>query len=582
MNLSMRASNNRVARALYFFGGITLLILAAGWARPDDPAAVLMAKLGVKSGELVTIAPVSKSEMAITMDGQDYMIDYAFVSNRAKNFKLMVQTENGEITEQDAPVVSTIRGRLRGIEGSRVVGCVTEDECCAKITFATGESRYIQPVNRFTDDIVLAGLHLVYSEDQVIVPEGRCGTATNLAVAAREVAQNRSTAPAATGLRVCELALEADFEYFTLYGSVRNTLAQMELVINVVNDQFESEASIRHTINEVVVRTAADDPFTSSDTVELLEELQQFYTVGDGAGMLSSDLCYLFTARRLDGGIIGAAFLDSVCDPIYGFAVSRDLRLLFLTTDVVAHELGHNWSLQHCDCPAHTMNPFNTGANDFNDTISVPNLIAFRDTLTCLDSVNATDNDDWNNTVSLAAPDFATTGSNFNATTQRDEQNLVSVGSTVWWSVDFDSSGRITIDTFGSDFDTQLHVYEFVPDGGFAGLQLVDGGANDDANGLQSAVTIDVTAGKRYEIRVGGSRSLTSIGEGSAGNIVLNGDFTEALIGDVNQNGTVGFDDIAPFISLLIANDFQVEADCNEDGELNFFDISAFIAILQM
>ena len=123
-------------------------------------------------------------------------------------------------------------------------------------------------------------------------------------------------------------------------------------------------------------------------------------------------------------------------------------------------------------------------------------------------------------------------------------------------------------------------MYEFVTGGGFAGLRLVEDGANDDANGLQSEVTIDVTAGKRYGIRVGGSRSSNSIVAGSEGNIVLNGDFTEALIGDVNQNGTVAFDDIAPFIALLIASGFGVEDDCNEDGDFNFGEISAFIAIL--
>ena len=189
-------------------------------------------------------------------------------------------------------------------------------------------------------------------------------------------------------------------------------------------------------------------------------------------------------------------------------------------------------------------------------------------------------NDDWVNQIGITDLNFSVTGANFNATTENQEQDLGNVGSSVWWSVDADANGIITVDTFGSDFDTELHVYEFVPGGGLAGLILV--GENDDANGSQSQVTFDVTAGTRYEIRVGGFRSSESISAGSEGNIVLNGAFTEpiTLLGDINLDGSVDFLDISPFIAILSANGFQVEADINDDGSVDFLDISPFIGIL--
>ena len=55
---------------------------------------------------------------------------------------------------------------------------------------------------------------------------------------------------------------------------------------------------------------------------------------------------------------------------------------------------------------------------------------------------------------------------------------------------------------------------------------------------------------------------------------------TGPLIGDVNQDGTVDFFDIAPFISLLAAGEFLEEADINGDGLVDFFDISPFIDLL--
>lgn len=53
-----------------------------------------------------------------------------------------------------------------------------------------------------------------------------------------------------------------------------------------------------------------------------------------------------------------------------------------------------------------------------------------------------------------------------------------------------------------------------------------------------------------------------------------------ARLGDSNQDGTVDFFDISPFIAALTSGFYLKEADCNEDGEVNFRDISPFIGIL--
>ena len=52
------------------------------------------------------------------------------------------------------------------------------------------------------------------------------------------------------------------------------------------------------------------------------------------------------------------------------------------------------------------------------------------------------------------------------------------------------------------------------------------------------------------------------------------------LLGDVNQDGVVNFLDISPFIGILSAGNFQIEADVNMDLEVNFLDISPFIQLL--
>jgi len=61
------------------------------------------------------------------------------------------------------------------------------------------------------------------------------------------------------------------------------------------------------------------------------------------------------------------------------------------------------------------------------------------------------------------------------------------------------------------------------------------------------------------------------------GNLTVIGGF---VLGDVNQDGTVSFLDIALFIALLTNAGFQLEADVNQDQLVNFSDIFPFIGIL--
>lgn len=52
------------------------------------------------------------------------------------------------------------------------------------------------------------------------------------------------------------------------------------------------------------------------------------------------------------------------------------------------------------------------------------------------------------------------------------------------------------------------------------------------------------------------------------------------LLGDCNQDGTVNFLDIFPFIEILTSGSYLEEADFNQTGEVTFLDIAPFIASL--
>jgi len=121
-------------------------------------------------------------------------------------------------------------------------------------------------------------------------------------------------------------------------------------------------------------------------------------------------------------------------------------------------------------------------------------------------------NNDFADRIALNSGSTSTTGTNVGADKEAGEPNHRSAGgASVWWSWTATSSARVTITTFGSNYDTLLGVYT-----GNAVNALTTVRTNDDAGGtLQSRVRFFPTPGVTYHIAVDGYN-------GASGNISLN------------------------------------------------------------
>ena len=75
----------------------------------------------------------------------------------------------------------------------------------------------------------------------------------------------------------------------------------------------------------------------------------------------------------------------------------------------------------------------------------------------------------------------------------------------VWWTYTAPSTGQVTVDTFGSAFDTVLAVYT----GNTVGALTLVNSNDDTAPGSQSKVTFTATGGQRYRIAVDGWSGTT-------------------------------------------------------------------------
>ena len=145
------------------------------------------------------------------------------------------------------------------------------------------------------------------------------------------------------------------------------------------------------------------------------------------------------------------------------------------------------------------------------------------------DVFSAPGNDDFANSAVLSG--FGTvSGSNVDATEEAGEPDHAGSpgGASVWWVWTPLSDVSVALDTFGSDFDTLLAVYE-----GPDVSNLTEVASNDDAGSdSQSRVTFDAVSGTVYRIAVDGY-------DGEDGSIMLtlsgvvappNDDFADATV----------------------------------------------------
>jgi len=154
-------------------------------------------------------------------------------------------------------------------------------------------------------------------------------------------------------------------------------------------------------------------------------------------------------------------------------------------------------------------------------------------------------NDAFNDAFALSGAGGQTQGTTVGATGEANEPNHAFVSApfnSIWYEWTAPSDGALTLDTFGSNFDTTLAVYTGSPIG-----FLDEVASNDDSGGsLQSSVIIPVNTGTTYRIAVDGFANAT-------GNVVLSHSFSGGVSGPDNDffgnriqlpsASTVGFGD---------------------------------------
>lgn len=395
-----------------FLGKFCLVIgLIAMWGIADDFKSVQAQAypvnsevgeiFGLDNGQMMHIdldrTPGQRVRAAIQIDGQRYQLDLQPYSIRTDGFVLQEQLADGSYLNREPGPSRTVKGSLVGVPGSRVVGSVLESGLAARIEMGDGTACYVEPLNSRLNLEQADNIHVLYTSADVKPNPSVCGinqdTLRRYAkIAASEANEDgeegggNGAGPTEGGsmLSIAQLALDADSEFHATHGSVEGALDRMELVISLVNQQFESQVSISHRISWAIVRSSGSDPYTSTNYSTLLSD--QFMPHWEiNQSHVPRDVAHLFTGKEIDGPVIGLAYVGEICTSFsYGFSQSDYNGNLACATDLTAHEFGHNWNANHCDCPANTMNAIAGNCSNSFSTETINTIVAFRDDLPCL------------------------------------------------------------------------------------------------------------------------------------------------------------------------------------------------------
>ncbi|KAL9190025.1 hypothetical protein ACHAXT_007236 [Thalassiosira profunda] len=200
-------------------------------------------------------------------------------SVRGKGYKLLVQGEDGELSEVDPGPDTTFRGNVAGDPGSAVAASITAAGVLMEIFTSSGDRIVLEPAGGAAE---VEGDHVVYhAEDVEPTPDKLCGAMAPWSGArsrrTRRVKLTRETTERKLQqtLYVAELSIDADFEYFLAYDSdVDAVKNRVESVINAMNLQYEGDVGITHEITTTIVRTSSSQPYTSTDASTLLDQFR--------------------------------------------------------------------------------------------------------------------------------------------------------------------------------------------------------------------------------------------------------------------------------------------------------------------
>ncbi|MCI0546739.1 MAG: M12 family metallo-peptidase, partial [Candidatus Rokubacteria bacterium] len=261
---------------------LSILAAAAAAQAPTAPSVLpappgVLQELGLSSATLqspeLPEQPGSAFAFPLWLDGAWREVSAWPHSVRAPGYRLMVEDGSGAAFEHPPTPETTYRGAVAGFPGSLVALSLYEGTVQGIVRLGAEEPWHgFQPLPG-----AAAGEHVVYSERDVLPLDVQCGGALDV-LRGDDPGGAGAPAPDGSSTKICEIAIDADFEFFQSNGSsVTATQNDITNVINAVDAIYEAEVGIIYDITVIYVETAEPDPYSSTSAGTLLDQFQNHW-----------------------------------------------------------------------------------------------------------------------------------------------------------------------------------------------------------------------------------------------------------------------------------------------------------------
>lgn len=318
----------------------------------------------------------------LDLDGTPITLILQQHSVRADDYQVWIDIGGGQLVPVEPGPVTTYRGAVADVPGSAVAASLIDGRLSATLRTPTGTWR-VQPLPAAIPG-AMPGDHVVYRDTDVQPGGGVCGVEDGENADPVDdapilgdsggghqepdgsthgdpspVPRDRLVARGTTQSVTLRLAFDADVEFYNDNDdSVSMTEADINSITNQINFIYERDVNLCHEIGDIIVRTAEPDPYTSTDSEDLLCEFRTEWNTNQDS--IDRGLAHLMTGKNLDGNIVGTGYGDTVCNGIgigcgedsnysYGLSASHFYSNMSERVELTAHMLGHNWGARHCN-----------------------------------------------------------------------------------------------------------------------------------------------------------------------------------------------------------------------------------------
>ncbi|MFM7155273.1 MAG: M12 family metallo-peptidase, partial [Bacteroidota bacterium] len=288
----------------------------------------------------------TESNPVLSLGGHQWSLSLSSSQLLSENYTLRVETPEGVSVITQQPNIA-----FKGYEaGGGKVRLTIDKEFIMGFIEQSGLSWYIEPLYYLEPDAP-RNWFVVYERASVKKdPNVSCGVTEAMEKAA-EMERDHESEAEQLGVYEVELAIASDQLMLAKYGSTGAVEGHNIAVINMVEGDYTGSFNhdLCYNIVTQYVATTFPGPWSSSNDAGTL--LGSFQSWGQGGGFgVNFDIGELWTDRDFNGGTVGIAYLNGVCNTVKYHCLQDFTNNSDFLRCMTSHEIGHNFSATHDNC----------------------------------------------------------------------------------------------------------------------------------------------------------------------------------------------------------------------------------------